>query len=133
MNFQEMFDVAYKKIKEQGCLSIENKSCVYQTFDDSGKKIRCAIGWLLDAKKFEERGLSLRDLEGSVIRLAHNYTSLGLNEQDPMTQVFLCALQTAHDEAGWADGKGVMQEGAMERFDVNMRALATKYNLKFPE
>lgn len=134
MDKQQMFETSLMKVREQGTLATHGLgACVFQMFDGD-KELRCAVGWLLDEKKLEERGYSMRDDGGGIDELVERFgMEFVIGADDPALLEFLQALQNAHDNSMLDENGGYIgSSGAMERFETNMRIVAEKWGLTFP-
>lgn len=114
---QEMFDIAYNGIVNQGKPGIDSGGdCVYQGPDGS----MCAVGLIFDA-----HGIGgLRNLEGDVLEAA---SALDLDLTGEQID-FMDSMQTAHDSA--AQTGDIL--GFMDRFRFNMSMMAEKLGLSIP-
>jgi hypothetical protein len=118
---QEMFDIAYKGVVDQGCQSTEpgTSDCRYKSEDGS----MCAAGYILaethpDLVPDEDSNIR------SVLKLAGLIPSIYVPNE---YVVFAMALQRAHDK--W-DAKSENGADFVPYYKEQMRLVAEEYKLK---
>lgn len=123
--YQEVFDFVVEKLFEQGEPSHLDGACMYRSYNDDGKKLKCAAGQLMT----DEQYIQLDDPEGKPwITIANN---IGIvNHID-----LIGDLQYVHDfdvDRDSADEDSVVppsREYIIENWKRRFRDRAKKYDL----
>ncbi len=122
---QDVFDIGYNGIIEQGCLGTEegSTSCRYRATHSDGKVVKCVAGMLMFDDEistyYNSKSIQLVMDSGAVPRLSE-YRSL------------LIAMQDAHDDAGCDFEYTDNNLTRIKTFKERMTFVANKFNLKVP-